>query len=111
MITPFKDRGNLTPQQLRFNFIHSSTRMVIERPFSLLKGRFCRLKYLDLLRIQDIPTVIIAACTLHNVCLDSGDQWEDFMGDIEEEVNGFENILTPGCHAVAKLNELMQNHC
>lgn len=33
------------------------------------------------------------------------------MGDIEEEVNGFENILTPGCHAVAKLNELMQNHC
>ena len=111
MKTPFKDRGNLTPQQLRFNFIHPSTRMVIERAFSLLKGRFRRLKYLDMLRIQDIPTVIIAACTLHNVCLDSGDQWEDFMGDIEEEVNGFENILTPGCHAVAKRNELMQNYC
>ena len=63
MITPFKDRGNLTPQQPRFNFIHSSTRMVIERAFSLLKGRFRRLKYLDMLRIQDIPTVIIAACT------------------------------------------------
>lgn len=85
--------------------------MVIERAFSLLKGRFRRLKYLNLLRIRDIPTVIITACTLHNVCLDSGDQWEDFMGDIEEEVNGFENILTPGCHAVAKRNELMQNYC
>ena len=48
MITPFKDHGNLTPQQLRFNFIHSSTRMVIERAFSLLKGRFRRLKYLDM---------------------------------------------------------------
>ena len=64
-----------------------------------------------MLRIRDIPTVIIAACTLHNVCLDSGDQWEDVMGDIEEEVNGFENILTPGRHAVAKRNELMQNYC
>lgn len=105
MITPFKDHGNLTPRQPRFNFIHSS------RAFSLLKGRFRRLKYLNMLRIRDIPTVIIAACTLHNVCLDSGDQWEDFMGDIEEEVNGFENILTPGCHAVAKRNELMQNYC
>ena len=111
MITPFKDHGNLTPQHPRFNSIHSSTRMVIERAFSFLKERFRRLKYLDMLRIQDIPTVIIAACTLHNVCLDSGDQWEDFMGDIEEEVNGFENILTPGCHAVAKRNELMQNYC
>ena len=45
-----------------------------------------------MLRIQDIPTVIFAACTLHNVCLNSGDQWEDFKGDIEEEVNGFENL-------------------
>ena len=62
------------------------------RAFSLLKGRFRRLKYLDMLRIQDIPTVIFATCTLHNVWLDSGDQWEDFKGDIEEEVNGFENL-------------------
>ena len=45
-----------------------------------------------MLRIQDIPTVIFAACTLHNVCLNSGDQWQDFKGDIEEEVNGFENL-------------------
>ena len=34
MMTPFKDHGNLTPQQRIFNSIHSSTRMVIERAFS-----------------------------------------------------------------------------
>lgn len=111
MRTPFKDHGNLTPQQRIFNFIHSSTRMVIERAFSLLKGRFCRLKYLDMSRIQDIPRVIIAACTLHNICLDNGDLYEDFMGDTDEEVNGFENVLPPGCGAMDKRNELMQNYC
>ena len=111
MMTLFKDHGNLTPQQRRFNFIHSSTRMVIERAFSLLKGRFCRLKYLDMLLIQDIPTVIIVACTLHNICLDNGDPYEDFMGEIEEEVNGFENVLPPGCGAEDKRNELMQLCC
>ena len=44
MTTPFKDHGNLNPQQRRFNFIRSSTRMVIERAFSLLKGGFRQLK-------------------------------------------------------------------
>ena len=67
MMTPFKDHGNLNPQQRRFNFIHSSIRMVIERAFSLLEGRFRRLKYLDMLRIQEIPTVKIVACTLHMI--------------------------------------------
>ena len=111
MIVPFRDNGNLTPQQRRFNFIHSSTRMVIERAFSLLKGRFRRLKYLDMSRIHEIPIVIIATCTLHNICLDSDDQYEDFMGDSEEEINGFHDVLPPGCGAVDKRNELMQNCC
>ena len=48
-------------------------------------------------QIQDILRVIIAACTLHNICLNNDDLYEDFMDDIEEEVNGFENVLAPGC--------------
>ena len=111
MMTPFKDRGNLTHRQRRFNFIHSSTRMVIERAFSLLKGRFRRLKFLDMSRIQHIPRVIIAACTLHNICLNYDDLYEEFMDDIEEEVNGFENVLPPGLGAEEKRNDLMENCC
>ena len=59
---PFKDNRNLTNQQKRYNLIHSSTRMVIERVFSLLKGRFRRLKYLDTIKIDEILTIIIVAC-------------------------------------------------
>ena len=33
------------------------------------------------------------------------------MGDTDEEVNGFENVLPPRCGAMDKRNELMQNYC
>lgn len=37
ILTPYKDTGRLTRQQQHCNFIHSSTRMVIERSLALLK--------------------------------------------------------------------------
>lgn len=35
LVSSFCDNGRLTPQQTQFNFLHSSTRMVIEKAFSL----------------------------------------------------------------------------
>lgn len=32
-------------------------------------GRFRRLKYLDMKKIELIPQTIIACCVLHNICL------------------------------------------
>ena len=107
LMTPFKDNGHLTNQQKRYNFIHSSTRMVIERAFSLLKGRFRRLKYLDMIKIDEIPTIIIVACVLHNICLDKEDQYQDFIEDLEVEVNGFQNILNPDSQAFERRREIM----
>ncbi|KAK5647839.1 hypothetical protein RI129_002731 [Pyrocoelia pectoralis] len=65
-ISPYIDRGNLTRRQKRFNTAHAQTRQVI-RTFTLLFGRFRRLKYLDMNRIDLIPATIIACCVLHNV--------------------------------------------
>ena len=48
LMSSFRDNGHLTPQQRNYNFLHSSSRMVIERAFALLKGRFRRLKYVDM---------------------------------------------------------------
>ena len=81
--------------------------MVIERAFSLLKGRFRRLKYLDMIKIDEIPTIIIVSCVLHNICLDKEDQYQDFIEDLEVEVNGFQNILNPDSQACERRREIM----
>jgi len=37
LVPPFKDYGNLSAKQLKFNYLHSSTRIVVENAFGLLK--------------------------------------------------------------------------
>ncbi|TGZ57064.1 Uncharacterized protein DBV15_12405 [Temnothorax longispinosus] len=76
------NRGNLRKQQEKFNTLHSRTRQTIERAFALLFGRFRRLKYLDMNRIDLIPGTILACCVLHNICLDFGD---DLMREYVQE--------------------------
>lgn len=71
LMRPYKDNGHLTPVQLRFNTRHSKARAVIERAFSQLKGKFRRLKYLDMSDSIMIRKHIMAACMLHNIILGS----------------------------------------
>ncbi|XP_071637550.1 uncharacterized protein [Temnothorax longispinosus] len=79
-IPPFRNFGNLTRAQQKFNQALSKMRQVIERAFALLKGRWRRLKYLDMNRDDVIPFTIIACCVLHNICLDGvHDIIEDFI--------------------------------
>ncbi|XP_039311944.1 protein ALP1-like [Solenopsis invicta] len=72
-IPPYIDRGQLTGAQKKFNTILSSKQSVIERAFALLKGRFRRLKFLDMNVDEIIPHVIIACTVLYNICLDGID--------------------------------------
>lgn len=69
--------------QKRFNQSHSETRQVIERAFALLKGRFRRLKYLHMNRVNVIPKTILACCVLHNICLNKMDEEID---DDDEDI-------------------------
>lgn len=82
ILTPYKDTGRLTRQQQHYNFIHSSTRMVVERSLALLKNRFRKLKTSMLKqKIEDIPVVVVAACVLHNTCLMNEDDIDDFLDE------------------------------
>ena len=75
LLTPFKNNGHLTVGQIHYNAKHSGTRQVIERAFGLLKGRWKRLKCIDMEDIEEISYVVTAACVPHNFCLfaDQGD--------------------------------------
>ena len=72
MIIPYRDDGILSNQHVRYNTALSKTRCVIERAFALLKGRFRRLRFLNLIRLDLFPTFIIACCVLHKICIQFG---------------------------------------
>lgn len=76
LIPPFRDNGRLTRQQVQFNFIHSSTRMAVERAFGMLKGRFRRIKFFTEYReLSFVIDTVIAACILHNYCINENDDF------------------------------------
>ena len=74
LLTPYRDNGHLTPSQRNYNFVHSSTRMVIERAFGMLKGRFRRLRFIEMDSLDNIANwkVIIVACTLTQCVFNAG---------------------------------------
>ncbi|XP_067635191.1 putative nuclease HARBI1 isoform X2 [Eurosta solidaginis] len=74
LVPSYKDYGNLTQGQLKFNEIHSSTRMVVQYTFGLLKGRFRRLlKFTELTDLEMITNIVVSACVLHNICITQND--------------------------------------
>lgn len=73
LLTPFRDHGMLTEQQLHFNLKLSETRVVTENGFSILKQRFCQLKGLEFRHVDTFALFILACCVLHNLCLTSDD--------------------------------------
>lgn len=77
LLTPFKDRGNLTREQLNYNLKLSKNRYVIEHCFGMLKQRFRQLFHIKLRKIVYIVHLIRAACVLHNFCIDNDIQIED----------------------------------
>ncbi|XP_061196728.1 uncharacterized protein LOC133205004 [Saccostrea echinata] len=81
VLTPYKDTGNLAECQKRYNFIHANTRQTIERAFGLLKGKWRRLRFLEMTKLEDVPSVITAACTLHNMCIENNENDLDMCSD------------------------------
>ncbi|XP_052264182.1 putative nuclease HARBI1 [Dreissena polymorpha] len=81
LLVPYRDNGHLDQLQKKFNKCHSSTRVDVERAIGLLKCKFRRLEYLDMLMELEIPVVISACCVLHNFILqrESDTEPEDFV--------------------------------
>ena len=57
--------------------------MNIERAFGHLKGRFRRLMWLDAKTEENKVKIILTACVLHNICVLSQDDIEDFYNSQE----------------------------
>lgn len=81
VMVPYKDNGHLTYEQIRYNQRLSSIRSTIERAFGLLKGKFRKLKYLEMNNLDLINYAIASACILHNFIL----MEEGNYNDIDDE--------------------------
>lgn len=111
LLTPFKNNGHLTAVQIRYNEKHSGTRQVIERALGLLKGRWRRLKSLEMEAVEEIPSVVSAGCVLHNFCLlaDKGDIEQFFDDDNDgDDSDSDDQPDQPLPQAVAKRNMMVQ---
>ncbi|KAM0729406.1 hypothetical protein ACS0PU_004760 [Formica fusca] len=99
LLIPYRDNGHMTGRQRNYNFLHTSTTIVIETAFGLLKGRFrSLLTTLAMNRVDLIPMHILACYVLHNIYLMRGD-------DLNIEVD--ENVQEIDC-AIGN-NENMRN--
>jgi len=90
VLTPYP-RSNKSAKAKRFNLRLSRARVVIEQAFGLLRGRFRRLKYMEIKNVELVPLVIIACCILHNIAILEED-WEWVQPDDGTRV-GTVNVL------------------
>ncbi len=56
--------------QTNFNVQLDAERRIIEQAFGLLKGKWRKLKYLDVTNLSFLPEIIVTACIFHNFILD-----------------------------------------
>ncbi|XP_045033881.1 uncharacterized protein LOC116922685, partial [Daphnia magna] len=86
LMKPYPDNGRLDETEKNFNRVSSQNRSAVERSFSLLKNKWRRLRYLDMLLLNRISDVILSACCLHNYIIQRGDvQPEDQYREDDEE--------------------------
>jgi len=103
LLVPYRDNGHLNQKQKQFNYHLSSSRCAIERAFALLKGKFRRLKYIDVNDIAAVPPMVTAACVLHNFILQNEKATGDLQTDSQDVTDG-DTRVTCDCSAQVVLN-------
>lgn len=89
LLVPFEDKGCLSEAQNIFNQQLSTSREEIDQTFRMLVTRFRRLNFILMKRTDLIPLLILAACILHNICIDNDDY---IMPDDEVVIENNNNV-------------------
>jgi hypothetical protein len=80
-MTPYENIGSSDSRN--YNYQHSRTRIVVERSFGILKGRFRCLKHLRVRDLSDAAKIIEFCVCIHNFIMEIEDfeEGSDFMED------------------------------
>lgn len=105
LMTPYKDNGHLTHERQIYNTKLSTVRSTIERAFGLLKGKFRRLKYIDVAQPEAAIQIVGVACILHNFIILQNNADDDYNvenGRLENEPHEEEQGLLENERGVAE---------
>lgn len=117
VLTPFRDRGQLTRQQRNYNITLSRNRYIIEHTFGLLKQKFRQLYHLKMRSIVNMVHLFRACCVLHNLGLDDDfpieniEPYEDeipLQPIVEDEIAIIENFPDE-LNGIQMRNRIMNN--
>ena len=106
--SPFKrEKDGLFKKKIFWNFIQSSTKMVVERAFGILKGRwYILLKRIDM-PLQNMPDIIIASLCLHDLCILENDDFDmDWARSAKEELQREANMVLDKMHEIDRFISL-----
>jgi hypothetical protein len=74
---PFKgEKDGLPRYKAQYNLIQSSTRMLIERTFGMLKGRFLILLNRVNESLHHMSNLVTTCICLHNMCITNSDGFD-----------------------------------
>ncbi|KAL9986805.1 hypothetical protein ACROYT_G001004, partial [Oculina patagonica] len=76
--------GHLSPDEREFNKKLSAARSVFERAFGMLKGRWRLLLKKVEQQTRTLTKTVLAACVLHNICVDHGDLYDCSDSDSDD---------------------------
>ena len=91
LLPPFKSPPER--QHRKFNYLHSATRMAIEKAYGVIKRRFPILKFgLRFRKVTDSANCIVAAVILHNICLLHVDELDHRGSDTLPDEDEIEDV-------------------
>ncbi|XP_038053730.1 protein ANTAGONIST OF LIKE HETEROCHROMATIN PROTEIN 1-like [Patiria miniata] len=79
VMKPYLDNGALTRDMKTFNYRLSRARMVTENTYGRLKGRWRILMKRNDTDLKNIPNLVMAVCTLHNLCETAGEGFDEAL--------------------------------
>ena len=88
LIKPFAHSPSLSAQEKVYNYRICRCHVVVEVAFGCLKVRWRRLTKKNEMSIKNVPNVIAACCTLHNICEIHGDTFNEvWLEEINNETD------------------------
>lgn len=93
---PFRTSATMSAEEKRFNYCLSRSRMVVERAFGHLKGRWRVLLKTMEMHISRAPSIFLACAVLHNMCeLNREDFIEQWVDEVRREEEGMRRQQPP----------------